>query len=45
VTQAELEKGVQEILIDETALQARIVELGAEISADYAGRTSCSSVC
>jgi hypoxanthine phosphoribosyltransferase len=38
VTQAELEKGVQEILIDETALQARIVELGAEISADYAGR-------
>jgi len=38
VTQAELEKGVQEILIDEVALQARIVELGAEISTDYAGR-------
>jgi hypoxanthine phosphoribosyltransferase len=38
VTQAELEKGVQEILIEEAALQARIVELGVEISADYAGR-------
>ena len=38
MTQAELEKGVQEILIDEAALQARIVELGVEISADYAGR-------
>ena len=38
MTQAELEKGVQEILIDETALQARVVELGVEISADYAGR-------
>ena len=38
MTQAELEKGVQEILIDETALQARIDQLGVEISADYAGR-------
>ena len=38
MTQAELEKGVGEILIEEDALQARIVELGAEISADYAGR-------
>ena len=38
VTQTELEKDVQEILIDEAALQARIVELGVEISADYAGR-------
>ncbi|GIU95563.1 MAG: hypoxanthine phosphoribosyltransferase [Gaiellaceae bacterium] len=34
----DLERGVGEILIDETALRARVVELGAEISADYAGR-------
>jgi len=39
VTQgAELERAVGEILIDESTLQARIVELGAEISSDYAGR-------
>jgi len=38
VSQAELEKGVGEVLIDEPTLQARIAELGAEISADYAGR-------
>src|SRR3989442_2207666 len=38
MTQTELERGVGEVLIDETALQNRIVELGAEISADYAGR-------
>ena len=38
MTAAELERGVGEILIDEEALQARIVELGAEISADYKGR-------
>jgi hypoxanthine phosphoribosyltransferase len=38
VTAAELERGVGEVLIDEEALQARIVELGAEISADYKGR-------
>ena len=38
VTQTELEKGVGEILIEEDALQARIRELGAEVSADYAGR-------
>jgi len=38
VSQAELERGVGEVLIDEPTLQARIVELGAEISADYAGR-------
>ena len=30
--------GVGEVLIDEDALQARIAELGAEISADYEGR-------
>jgi hypoxanthine phosphoribosyltransferase len=34
----ELERGVEEILIDEDALHARIAELGEEISADYAGR-------
>jgi hypoxanthine phosphoribosyltransferase len=34
----ELERGVGEILIDEERLQARIHELGAEISSDYAGR-------
>ncbi|HWB23421.1 MAG TPA: hypoxanthine phosphoribosyltransferase [Gaiellaceae bacterium] len=34
----ELERGVGEVLIDEERLQARIHELGAEISADYAGR-------
>jgi hypoxanthine phosphoribosyltransferase len=33
-----LEHGVGEILIEEDELQARITELGAEISADYAGR-------
>jgi hypoxanthine phosphoribosyltransferase len=38
MTQTELERGVEEILIDEETLQARIRELGAEISADYAGR-------
>ena len=36
--EVELERGVGEILIDEETLQARIVELGAEISSDYAGR-------
>ncbi len=34
----EVEAGVGEILIGEEELQARIRELGAEISADYAGR-------
>ena len=38
MTQAELEKAVGEILIEEDAIQARIGELGAEISVDYAGR-------
>jgi hypoxanthine phosphoribosyltransferase len=38
VTQAELERGVEKILIDESALQARIAELGEEISGDYSGR-------
>ncbi len=34
----ELTAGVQEILIDESALQARIAELGALITEDYRGR-------
>jgi hypoxanthine phosphoribosyltransferase len=34
----EVEAAVGEILIEEDALQARIAELGAEISADYADR-------
>ena len=38
MTQAELERGVDEILIDEARLQARIAELGEELSTDYAGR-------
>jgi hypoxanthine phosphoribosyltransferase len=38
MSQTELERAVREILIDEDALQARIAELGQEISADYAGR-------
>ena len=38
VTQTELEQAVGEILIEADVLQARIGELGAEISADYAGR-------
>jgi hypoxanthine phosphoribosyltransferase len=38
VTQAELERAVDEVLIDEHTLQHRIGELGESISADYAGR-------
>ena len=38
MSQAELELGVSEILIDEDRLRSRIVELGEEISADYAGQ-------
>jgi hypoxanthine phosphoribosyltransferase len=34
----ELTSGVEEILVDEAALQARVAELGAEISADYRNR-------
>jgi len=34
----ELERAVTETLIDEASLQARIRELGAEISTDYEGR-------
>jgi hypoxanthine phosphoribosyltransferase len=38
MTQAELERAVDEVLIDEHTLQHRISELGESISADYAGR-------
>jgi hypoxanthine phosphoribosyltransferase len=38
LTQTELERGVEQVLIDEERLQARIAELGEEVSADYAGR-------
>jgi hypoxanthine phosphoribosyltransferase len=38
VSQTEVERAVEEILIDERTLQGRISELGDEVSADYAGR-------
>jgi hypoxanthine phosphoribosyltransferase len=38
VTQAELDRAVGEILVDEDALRRRVAELGEEISADYSGR-------
>jgi hypoxanthine phosphoribosyltransferase len=38
VSQTELESAVGEVLIDAETLKARIAELGAEVSADYAGR-------
>ena len=38
MSQSELERAVGEILIDAERLQARIHELGEEITADYAGR-------
>ena len=38
MSQTELERAVGEILIDEETLEARVAELGAEISSDYAGR-------
>jgi hypoxanthine phosphoribosyltransferase len=38
VSQTELEHGVREVLIDEDRLRSRVVELGEEISTDYAGR-------
>ena len=36
--ETELERGVGEILIEEDTLQARIGELGRDVSADYEGR-------
>ena len=38
MSQAELERAVTEVLIDQDSLQRRITELGEEISSDYAGR-------
>ena len=38
MTQTELERGVGEVLIDESSLRTRVIELGAEISMDYTGR-------
>jgi hypoxanthine phosphoribosyltransferase len=38
VSQAEVERGVAEVLIEEDVLRARIAELGEEISRDYEGR-------
>ena len=38
MSQTELERGVEQVLIDDDRLQDRIAELGSEISADYAGR-------
>lgn len=38
MSHAELEAGVGQVLIAEERLQARVRELGAEISSDYAGR-------
>ena len=38
MSQTDVERGVGEVLIEEDALQARIRELGGEISGDYAGR-------
>ena len=38
MTQVELEQAVGEVLIDEPTLQARITELGEEISNDFAGK-------
>ena len=38
MTQTELEGAVREVLIDEPTLQSRIIELGEEISNDYAGK-------
>ena len=35
---SEVNQGVGEILIDQTSVKERVVALGAEISADYAGR-------
>jgi hypoxanthine phosphoribosyltransferase len=38
MSQAELERGVEAVLIEEARLQTRITELGDEISLDYGGR-------
>ena len=38
MTTTELTSGVSKILVEEETLRARIAELGAEVSADYAGK-------
>ena len=38
MTMAELTRGVSKVLIEEEAVRARVAELGAEISGDYAGK-------
>jgi hypoxanthine phosphoribosyltransferase len=38
VSQTELERGVEQVLIEDDRLQTRITELGEEISTDYTGR-------
>jgi hypoxanthine phosphoribosyltransferase len=38
MSQTDLERGVETVLIDEESLQERIAELGEEISSDYVGR-------
>ena len=38
MTMAELTRGVSKILIEEDAVAARVAELGADVSADYADR-------
>src|SRR5919202_4441539 len=38
MAQTELEAGVGQVLIDEDRLRARVLELGDEVSRDYAGR-------
>jgi hypoxanthine phosphoribosyltransferase len=38
MSQNDLERGVETVLIDEESLQERIAELGEEISSDYVGR-------
>jgi hypoxanthine phosphoribosyltransferase len=38
MTTTELEQGVHKVLIDEQTLRARVAEMGAEISSDYAGK-------
>ena len=45
MSNAELERAVGEILIDEDTLQARIAELGEEISPTTPAATCCSSAC
>jgi hypoxanthine phosphoribosyltransferase len=38
MTTTEIERGVDKVLIDEQTLRARVAEMGAEISADYADK-------